>query len=60
MAYYNVNGKHIDIYCGRADWVGSCNADCHTCKGCMVEDLDTHKTEQFIGSEYEKLTKGGD
>ena len=60
MAYYNVNGKHIDIYCGRADWVGSCSADCHNCKGCMVEDLDTHKTEQFIGSEYEKLTKGGE
>ena len=60
MAYYNVNGKHIDIYCGRADWVGSCRADCHNCKGCMVEDLDTHKTEQFIGSEYEELTKGGE
>ena len=60
MAYYNVNGKHIDIYCGQSDWVGSCSVDCHTCKGCMVEDLDTHKTEQFIGSEYEKLTKGGE
>ena len=58
MAYYNVNGHNIDIYCGRADWIGSCNADCHTCRGCMVEDLDTGKKEQFIGSKYD--TNGGE
>lgn len=60
MAYYNVNGKHIGIYCGKSQWIGSCNADCHTCPECMVYDLDTGKKEQFIGSEYEKLTKGGE
>lgn len=53
MAYYNVNGHNIDIYCGRSDWIGSCDSDCHNCYGCMVEDLDTGKKEQFIGSKYD-------
>lgn len=54
MAYYNINGKHIDIFCGNADAIGRCDADCHNCNCCKVEDLDTHKVEPYIGSQYQK------
>lgn len=55
MAYYNVNGKHIDIYCGNAEvHDGGCSGQCESCRFCEVEDLDTGKKVPYVGSEYDK------
>ena len=55
MAYYNVNGKHIDIYCGNADAHDrGCSGECEKCRFCEVENLDTGEKIPYVGSEYDK------
>ena len=55
MAYYNVNGKHIDIYCGNADAHDrGCSGECDKCRFCEVENLDTGEKIPYVGSEYDK------
>lgn len=55
MAYYNIEGRKIDIHCGNAViWERGCSGQCESCRYCEVEDLTTGGTFPFVGSEYDK------
>lgn len=56
MAYYSMNGRQIDIYCGNADAHDrGCAGNCESCRFCEVEDLKTGKKLPYVGSEYEQV-----